>query len=48
MIYCRVPSPAICQCILIPVLSKIQSFFSPPFSFVFVEGDSGLQCCLKG
>ncbi|XP_009890414.1 PREDICTED: N-terminal EF-hand calcium-binding protein 3 [Charadrius vociferus] len=47
-IYCGAPSPATRQCILTPALSKIRpSFSSPPFGFVFVEGDGNMRCCPK-
>lgn len=48
MIYCGAPSPAICQGILNPAVSKIWPSSFSPFSLIFVEGHGDLQCCPKG
>lgn len=42
MSYCRVPSPAICQLLLLHLSS------SPLLSSVVTEGDGDLQCCQRG
>lgn len=48
MIYCGAPSPAICQGILIPAVSKTWPSSFSPFNLIFVEGHGDLQCCPKG